>query len=174
VTSVFDRARLIPAAEVARREGLSLRRRGAREWTCCPFHGEKTPSLCFDDAGRWYCFGCHRHGDSVDLYAALRGVSLMEAARALAGEESLPRYAPPPRQPKKQPSLSEPDEQGFTWGRLCDIRNAAADIISQTENDPDDPRLWAAIAAKSAAEERLDNMQAAEEEKRLKGAIWEV
>lgn len=172
IVSPFDVARAIPSADIARREGLSLRRKGHREWTCCPFHGEKTPSLCFDDAGRWYCFGCHRHGDSVDLYAALRNVSLLEAARVLAGEDELPRRNPPPRQPKRQPSLSEPDEDGLTWDRLCSIRNAAVEVITQTENDPDNPRLWAAIAAKSAAEERMDNMQAAEDLHCLKGVLW--
>ena len=74
MTTPFPLARRISAADVARREGLHLRRRGAKEWACCPLHGEKTASLCFYEDGRWYCFGCHRHGDAVDLYAALQQV----------------------------------------------------------------------------------------------------
>ena len=155
MTTPFDLARRISAADVARREGLSLHRKGAKEWACCPLHGEKTASLCFYEDGRWYCFGCHQHGDAVDLYAALHGVSSLDAARALAGSEAFPRrgyHAPHPR----QPFLTRADDDGFTWDRLCSIHSAAQQVI--VEEHSDTKRLWDAIAARSAAEERLDNL----------------
>ena len=155
MTTPFTLARRISAADVARREGLHLRRRGAKEWACCPLHGEKTASLCFYEDGRWYCFGCHRHGDAVDLYAALHGISSLEAARTLAGLDAMPRRKLPGRR-KRQPFLTTPDDDGFTWDRLCGIRNAAQEIILTELGDT--PRLWEAIAARSAAEERLDNL----------------
>jgi hypothetical protein len=31
----------------------------------------------------WRCFGCHLHGDALDMYAALNRVTLAEAIRAL-------------------------------------------------------------------------------------------
>jgi hypothetical protein len=34
----------------------------------CPLHGEKTPSLCvYETTNSWYCFGCHKGGNSIDL-----------------------------------------------------------------------------------------------------------
>ena len=160
MTSPFEAARSVSAMDVALREGIALRRRGSRAWACCPLHGEKTPSLCFYPDGRWYCFGCHRGGDAVDFLAALRGMERLEAARMLAGNPCLPRQHPPPPAPRRAPFLSRSDEDGFTWDRLCRIRHAAAEIIAGEQADT--PRLWEAVAALSAAEERLDNLLAGE------------
>ena len=165
MTNPFSIARQISAADVARREGLPLHRKGAREWACCPLHGEKTASLCFYEDGRWYCFGCHQHGDAVDLYAALHGLTSMEAACALAGQGSIPRRKLQPK-PARRPFLADPDDDGFTWDRLCGIRNAAQEIILTETGDT--PRLWDAIAASSAAEERLDNLWMGETDEQLR------
>lgn len=35
-------------------------------YICCPFHGEKTPSLKVHKSG-WYCYGCHEGGDAVEF-----------------------------------------------------------------------------------------------------------
>lgn len=156
MTSPFEAARGISAMDAAAREGIALRRRGSRAWACCPLHGEKTPSLCFYPDGRWYCFGCHRGGDAVDFVAALRGMTRLEAARLLAGNTALPQLRRPSPVPRPAPFLTRPDEDGFTWDRLCRIRHAAADIIAG--EGADTPRLWDVIAALSAAEERLDNL----------------
>ena len=67
------------ALEIAQAYGLPLKQKGSKHWACCSIHGEKTPSLCFFPDGRWYCFGCHQHGDAADLYAAMYGVTLAEA-----------------------------------------------------------------------------------------------
>ena len=35
---------------------------------CCPFHGEKEPSLkVYTGSGGWHCFGCGRCGSAVDF-----------------------------------------------------------------------------------------------------------
>lgn len=35
---------------------------------CCPFHGEKAPSLkIYPDTGGWHCFGCGRGGSVIDF-----------------------------------------------------------------------------------------------------------
>lgn len=85
MNNLFATCRYISAVEVARVEGLSLKQRGAKWWTCCPLHGERTASLCFFPDGGWKCFGCNAGGDSVSLYAALHGLKPGDAARALAG-----------------------------------------------------------------------------------------
>lgn len=155
----FESARGVSAADVARREGLSLRQRGPRQWACCPLHGERTASLCFYPDGRWYCFGCHAHGDAVDLYAALHQVAPVEAARALAGESALPRK-PLVKRAAPPPYLAGADEDGFTWGQLCDVLHRANAVT--VEEGADTPRLWAAVAARAEAEIRLENQLAGE------------
>lgn len=158
MTSPFEAARGISAMDAAAREGIALRRRGSRAWACCPLHGEKTPSLCFYPDGRWYCFGCHRGGDAVDFVAQLRGMDTRQAAITLTGCSDLPRHTRQRPRPRQHPFLTRPDDDGFTWDRLCAIRHAAARVIATQQAD--NPRLWDAVAALSAAEERLDNMQA--------------
>ena len=89
-TSVFDLIReRVSALDVAEHAGLALKRRGSRSWVCCSLHGEKTPSLCFYEDGGWHCFGCHKGGDAVALYAALYRLPMGEAARRLAAEWGL-------------------------------------------------------------------------------------
>lgn len=154
--------------DAAEREGIHLRMRGGRAWACCPLHGEKTPSLCFYPDGRWYCFGCHRGGDAVDFLAALRGTDRLQAARILAGSDALPRRSLPPARPRQRPFLTLPDEDGFTWERLCALRHAAEEIIALEGKDT--ARLWQAVGARSAAEERLDNLLEGEME-RMNGKL---
>ena len=52
-------------------------------WCRCPMpgHQEKTPSCTFDpNTGKFYCFGCHAGGSSVDFVAQLLGITPKEAA----------------------------------------------------------------------------------------------
>lgn len=57
-----------------------------RPWkTLCPLHADVVPSLVVYPDGRWYCFGCQRHGDVIDLHAALHRISVKEAIAELAG-----------------------------------------------------------------------------------------
>ena len=45
---------------------VQLERRGRYYWCRCPFHGEKTPSLCINDIDSFfYCYGCHTGGDVI-------------------------------------------------------------------------------------------------------------
>ena len=38
---------------------------------CCPFHGEKEPSLkIYKSTGGWHCFGCGRGGSVIDFVMA--------------------------------------------------------------------------------------------------------
>ena len=154
--TLFETARRVSSADVARNAGLALKRHGGREWTCCPLHSEKTASLCFYPDGGWYCFGCHAGGDAVDLYAALYTVTRVEAAKTITGADGLPRVIVNTVRHKKREFLAGADEDGFTWDRLCAIRNAACAVIDEEKGDT--PRLWDAVAARSFAEERMDNM----------------
>jgi hypothetical protein len=60
------------------------RRRG-REFTgLCPFHHERTPSFTVVPGKRFFhCFGCGAHGDVVDFYMAIEGVTFPDAMQRL-------------------------------------------------------------------------------------------
>lgn len=52
---------------------------------CCPFHDDKTPSMkLYDD--HFYCFGCQKSGDVIDLAAQLLGLTNHEAAKRLSAD----------------------------------------------------------------------------------------
>jgi DNA primase len=66
--------------------GKPLRRNGQGYKACCPLpdHDDKTPSFyVYADNGKgWTCFGCHRGGDVVHLYALAHGYDDMREAAA--------------------------------------------------------------------------------------------
>lgn len=56
-----------------------------RTWMHCDAHGtDSTASLViYNDAGRWWCYGCNSGGDAIDWMIARRNVGFMEALEAL-------------------------------------------------------------------------------------------
>lgn len=75
-------------SEMLGRMGVTIDRRGM---ACCPFHGEKTPSLkVYKETGRgWYCFGCHAGGDVIDMAKRFYGLEFKAALARLNEEFSL-------------------------------------------------------------------------------------
>jgi len=62
-----------------------LRKIGKRYQACCPFHQEKIPSFVIYPNNSFYCFGCHRGGDSIDFTKLTNDCSFKEAVGQLAG-----------------------------------------------------------------------------------------
>lgn len=178
----FEKCREFSAADVARREGLQLVRKSGRYWAKCPFHNETDASCCFNDKGLFYCFGCHAGGDAVTFYSMLHGVGKGEAALELSGMRGMPQHIKREAPPLEHPFLGLPDEDGFTWDRLCRLLHAAQHEMEATQaaamaargrtmpaasvsGDQSaqlaaEDRFWAAFAAREEADRRLD-------------AIWE-
>lgn len=70
---------------------LTLDRRGATYWACCPFHHEKTPSFALNESDQYYhCFGCGESGDVVKLVQNMENVEFMDAVKILAERANLP------------------------------------------------------------------------------------
>ncbi len=66
---------------------VTVRRAGNISEACCPFHGEKTPSLkIYDDHA--HCYGCGWHGDAVDFVMEADKCD-MATALARIGADSL-------------------------------------------------------------------------------------
>ena len=81
VQKILDTARV----EEVIGDFVTLRRRGADLWACCPFHGEKTPSFhVIPSKGQYYCFGCHKGGSAIGFIMDYEHLSYVEALRYLA------------------------------------------------------------------------------------------
>lgn len=64
---------------------MALRQRGRDFWGCCPFHGEKTPSLKIDPSTQlWHCFGCNQGGDVFTFVMKIEDIEFPDAVRQLA------------------------------------------------------------------------------------------
>ena len=74
----------VTTRQMAEHYGLRPDRHGM---VCCPFHGDKHPSMKVD--ARFHCFACGADGDVIDFVARLRGVRNIEAAREIAGVVNL-------------------------------------------------------------------------------------
>lgn len=65
---------------------VQLERKGRYFWCRCPFHGEKTPSLCINEIDNmFYCYGCHVGGDVIKFVMQIESQSFLEAVKTLAG-----------------------------------------------------------------------------------------
>ena len=74
---------------------VSLNRKGGKYWACCPFHHEKTPSFSVDEAGMYYCFGCHKGGDVISFVQEIERTDFMGAVAILAAKAgmSVPEFS---------------------------------------------------------------------------------
>lgn len=84
--SVFKTARQVSAEDAARRLGLQERHKRF----LCPFHDDHDPSMaCYANTGLFYCFSCHAKGDATTLWAKVKDMSMLEAARDLCAAYNL-------------------------------------------------------------------------------------
>ena len=71
--------------QVTMEEILSLYGYNTRKgFMCCPFHGEKEPSLkIYREFGGWHCFGCGRGGSVIDFVMEHENCSFPSAVHAI-------------------------------------------------------------------------------------------
>lgn len=63
---------------------ITLNRRGANFWACCPFHNEKTPSFSIKQDGQFFkCFGCGESGNVINFIRKVENVDFMTAVEIL-------------------------------------------------------------------------------------------
>lgn len=151
-------ATTLDSVRVAQTSGLHLAQKGNRYWACCPLHGEKTPSLCFFPDGKWHCFGCGKHGDAADLYAALRGVPLGEALQAVNGGT----YRPKLKDGITAAELKRRIDgwKGRLWAIACMLLHRANSIIDDPATSED--ALWNAVDLKAKAIDFLNALECAQ------------
>lgn len=70
----------VPMAEILDIYGYQTK----HGFMCCPFHGEKEPSLkVYPDTGGWHCFGCERGGSVIDFVMEHEGCNFRTAVIAI-------------------------------------------------------------------------------------------
>jgi len=153
--------------DAAERAGIHLVRRGNGFWTCCPLHGEKTPSLKFYEGDRgWHCFGCHKGGDAVKLFEELYRVEPVEAARMLAAafgivadETRRAGPLPAPKPGKRQAERAAEALFNRLWDEACAKKWKAQAALDRLHADGaadwDNPVFVAALRVRALADERL-------------------
>jgi DNA primase len=83
IDQIKDRADIISSIG----QVVNLKKTGKGYQGLCPFHKEKTPSFhVYENPARFYCFGCHEHGDILSFYQKLYQLSFPEAVKRLASE----------------------------------------------------------------------------------------
>ena len=63
---------------------ITLNRKGANFWACCPFHNEKTPSFSLKQDGQFFkCFGCGESGNVITFVMKMENVDFVSAVEIL-------------------------------------------------------------------------------------------
>lgn len=71
--------------------GRKFEKRGTSYVTCCPLHGERTPSFYVSPSKKmWKCFGCGEGGGAVQFAMKLDGLTYIEAIRRIAEIINIP------------------------------------------------------------------------------------
>lgn len=85
------------------KEGVELKQRGRYHWACCPLHSERTPSFAVNpEKQRFYCYGCHASGDSIEFIMKYKGLSFPDALRYLDINGDIKPVRPNPQDSKKR------------------------------------------------------------------------
>ena len=99
MASIFEAVKAtVPVQAAAERYGLEVNCAGMVR---CPFHEERTPSMkLYED--HYFCFGCGKHGDVINLVAELFSIPPYYAACKLAGDFGVDTSAEIVHQPARE------------------------------------------------------------------------
>lgn len=89
------------------------KRLGNRDWWCCPFHEENTPSFTLvPDGTSFHCFGCGQHGDAIDF---LRGMEPALSFRECVDRLNAGDLVNAPRGRSRAKPAPPPPRRGEFW-----------------------------------------------------------
>lgn len=150
----------------AERYGLRVDGHGM---VCCPFHGDKHPSMKVDE--RYYCFGCHETGDVIDFVGKLFGLSLFEAAKKLAADFGIDPTTPSSAALAVPVWVREKKQVQSALAVLIDyeclLKQQKERYAPQTPNEPFDERFASACHVLPYISYLADCLYAEDKETRL-------
>ena len=82
----IEAARQVNLVGLCQVEGIELKQVGELWVGLCPWHSEDTPSFTVYQDNHYHCFGCEKHGSSIDFLMEIRQISFREAVQALSTE----------------------------------------------------------------------------------------
>ena len=81
VRRIYDTANIVEVVS----DFVTLKKRGANYFACCPFHNEKTPSFIVSPArNTCHCFGCGEGGNAVNFIMKHEKMAYVDALKYLA------------------------------------------------------------------------------------------
>lgn len=87
--STIDKVRDVNVADIIKAY-VPLTRKGSTLMGCCPFHGERTPSMSVsEEKGLWHCFACHAGGDGIKFVMDKESYSFEEAVEHIARDHGI-------------------------------------------------------------------------------------
>ena len=93
--------------------------------------GGAAPFVIYPDQGRFWTFCCEEGGDVVDLYRHVKGGSVIDAVRALAGTEPLPRSPDRPIE-REKPKAEGPSGSQVIAAEMWRAGRAFAGSLGET------------------------------------------
>lgn len=106
-------------------EGVELKKKGTNYMCCCPFHGEKTPSLSVSPVKNiWKCFGCGKGGTAITFVQEHSNLRYYEALKYLAKKLNID-YT--------EKELTDEDRaKQFERSQLIEINKVACDYFRES------------------------------------------
>lgn len=147
-TNLFQTVKAaVTTRQLAELYGLRPDRRGM---VCCPFHGDKHPSMKVDT--RFHCFACGADGDVIDFAARLHGLSKWDAARRIAGEVGV---EPSSRRETERVCIPRSLELDELRQYLAQIRQNKAQYAPKNPEEPLHPKFCEAVHTEEQAQQLL-------------------
>ena len=115
--------------------------RTKKGFMCCPFHGEKAPSLkVYKNTGGWHCFGCERGGSVIDFVMEHEGCNFNTAVHAIDRALKLGLM-----DPKEDPADARRQQRiQMSLDNFCEAVYAYCDLlirVAQAQQDKDYKKL---------------------------------
>jgi len=77
-TSDIERARSVPVSKL-----LGIEDMKRKKMIRCPFHSDRTASMCLYPNGGFHCFGCGAHGNNAIDFCIKMGYDFKQAVTEL-------------------------------------------------------------------------------------------
>ena len=131
---------------------ITLNKRGANYWACCPFHGEKTPSFSVRDDRQFFkCFGCGESGDVISFVQKIENVDFITAVKILCDNCGM-----------QLPEIEQTDEEKLKKKEKdrCLLANEeACKFYNQQLFATKDPRFISYIKSRALSRELVDTFR---------------